>query len=72
MQQPDISQVLALLRSPAGQQLLEYLTKNGGAIAQSAAAQASVGDLTGAQKTISPLLDNPELQMILQKLGGTP
>lgn len=72
MQQPDISQVLALLHSPAGQQLLEYLDKNGGSIARSAAAQASAGDLSGAQKTISPLFENPELQAILRKLGGTP
>ena len=72
MQQPDIAQVLALLRSPAGQQLLEYLNKNGGSIAQSAAAQASAGDLSGAQKTISPLLDDPKLQALLRQLGGTP
>lgn len=72
MQQPDISQVLALLRSPAGQQLLEYLNKNGSSIAQSAAAQASAGDFSNAQKTISPLLENPELQAILRKLGGMP
>jgi len=71
MQQPDISQVLALLRSPAGQQLVEYLNKNGGTIAQSAAAQASAGDLSGARNTISPLLENPELQALLRQLGGT-
>lgn len=72
MQQPDVSQVLALLRSPAGQQLLEYLNKNGGSAARSAAAQASAGDLAGAQKTLSPLLEQPELQALLRQLGGKP
>lgn len=72
MQQPDFQQVMALLRSPAGQQLLEYLKKNGGSAAQSAAAQASAGDLSGAQKTISPLLENPEIRALLRQLGGNP
>lgn len=71
MQQADISQILALLRSPVGQQLVDYLGKSGGTIARSAAAQASAGDLSGAQKTISPLLEDPELQAILRQLGGS-
>lgn len=72
MQQPDLQQMLALLRSPAGQQLMDYLRKNGGSAVQSAAAQASAGDLAGARSTLSPLLENQELQALLRQLGGNP
>lgn len=71
MQQPDLAQVLALLRSPAGQRLMQYLKQNGGTAAQSAVIQASAGDLSGAKDTLTPLLNNPELQALLEQLGGT-
>lgn len=72
MQQPDISQVLALMRSPAGQQLMEYLKQNGGDAARNAATQASAGDLSGARSSLSPLLEDPAVQALLRQLGGTP
>lgn len=72
MQQPDIAKMLALLHSPAGQQLMEFLKKNGGTAAQAAAAQASAGDISGAKETLSPLLETPELQALLRQLGGNP
>ncbi len=72
MHQPDMTQILALLKSPAGQQLMAYLNQNGGAAARSAAAQAAAGDISAAQQTLSPMLEDPALQAILRQLGGTP
>lgn len=71
MQQPDLSQVLALLRSPAGQQLADYFKQQGGDTARSAAAKASAGDLDGARRTLAPLLETPEFQALLKQLGGS-
>lgn len=72
MQQPDIKQLLQLMQTPAGQQLLQFLKTNGGTVAQEAAAQASSGDISGAQKSLAPLLENPTFRALLQQLGGTP
>ncbi len=72
MQQPDMTQILALLKSPAGQQLVHYLSSSGGPAAQTAAAQAAAGDLSGARKTLGPMLEDPTLQALLRQLGGTP
>ena len=72
MQQPDLTRLLQLAQSPAGRQLLELLQKNGGEQLRSAANQASSGDYAAAQKTLSPLLDSPEIRSLLQQLGGNP
>ena len=72
MQQPnDFSELLQLAQSPAGQQLIALLQKNGGDTLQSAISKASAGDYTQAQKTISKLLDTPEARQLLQQLGGS-
>ena len=71
MQQPDIRQLLQLMQSPAGQQLMQYLKANGGSAAQDAAAKAASGDLTAAQNSLAPLLEDPKLRILLQQLGGT-
>ena len=72
MQQPDISQLMALLQTKEGQQLLTYLKTNGGSAARSAAAMAASGDMNGAKDAIHPLLKDPQLKALLEKLGGTP
>ena len=71
MQQPDIRQLLQMMQSPAGQQLMQYLKTNGGSAAQDAAAKAASGDLTAAQNSLAPLLEDPKLRILLQQLGGT-
>lgn len=71
MQQPDMTQLLKQLQTPAGQQLLQFLKANGGSTVQNAAAQAASGNLSGAKETLSPLLDDPQLQELLRQLGGT-
>lgn len=71
MQQPnDLSRAYQLAQSPAGKQLLNLLQQTGGSELQAALAQASAGDFTQAQKTLSGLLDTPEAQKLLAQLGG--
>lgn len=72
MPQPDMTQLLQLIRSPAGQQLLTFLQTNGGTAAREAAGMAASGDLAAAQKALAPLLKDPALRALLQQLGGTP
>lgn len=72
MQQPDLTSLMQLLRSPEGQRLVQYLKTNGGNAAQTAAAQASAGDLSSAKSTLAPLLEDPKFQALLRQLGGTP
>ncbi len=72
MQQSDMTQILALLRSPAGQQLMAYFNQNSNPAAQAAAAQAAAGDIAGAKNTLAPMLEDPILQNLLRQLGGKP
>ena len=71
MQQPDKNAMLALLNSPAGQQLLKYLSASGGNAAQDAARKAASGDLTGAKESLAPLMEDPQFRALLQRLGGS-
>lgn len=68
----DMSQLLRLAQSPAGQQLLTLLQKNGGDTLQNAVSQASQGNFTQAKQTLSSLLSNPEAQKLLKQLEETP
>ena len=72
MQQPDIKQLLSLMQSPAGQQLLLFLKENGCSAAQDAAVRASAGDMVGARDSLAPLLKDPKLRDLIQQLGGQP
>ena len=60
-----------LAQSPAGQQLLAMLQKNGGKELQDAVVQASAGNYTQAQKTLSALLSTPEAQKLIEQMGGS-
>lgn len=69
MQQiPDISELLRLAKSPAGQQLLTYLRQSGGDDLQSAITKASSGDFAQAKHTLSNLLNSPEAHKLLKQL----
>lgn len=71
MQQiPDMSHLLKLAQSPAGQQLIAMLQQSGGNELQDAIKKASAGDYTQAQKTISSLLSSTEAQALLKQLEG--
>lgn len=69
---PDMSYLMKLARSPAGQQLLAMLQRNGGSDLQSAVSQASAGNYDQAKQTLSSLLSTPEAQDLLKKLEEMP
>lgn len=65
----DMSELMRLAQSPAGQQLLSMLQQNAGTELQSAMAKAAAGDYSQAQKTISAFLSSPEAKKLLEQLG---
>lgn len=65
---PDISMILKIAQSPAGQQLLTLLQKNGGTDLARIAAEASAGNTENAKKMISTLLASQEAQALLKQL----
>lgn len=62
-----------LISSPEGKRLMELLSADGGKTLQQASAALKKGNETEAQKTIAPMLKNPEVQKLmcaLEKLMG--
>lgn len=70
-QTPDMSQLLRIASSPAGQQLIAQLRKTGGSELDTAVAKAASGDYTQAMRTLNTLLDNPEMKALLRQLEGS-
>jgi hypothetical protein len=66
--QYDLSELMRLAQSPAGQQLIALLQQNGGARLQTAVEKAGSGDFTQAKQILSSLLSNPEAQVLLKQL----
>ena len=67
---PQILQELfQIINSPAGQQLIAILQKNGGDDLQNAIHKAETGNYSDAKKAISSLLNNPEAKKLLEQLG---
>lgn len=69
--QYDMSEIMRLAQSPAGQQLMALLQRSGGKEMEEAVSKASAGDLESAKKSISSLLSSPEAQKLLKQLGET-
>lgn len=69
--EPDMQRLLRLARSPEGQQLIQLLQKNDPAALRSAAALFQAGDVNTAGKTLSPLLEDPQVKALLEKMGGS-
>ncbi len=65
---PDITALLKIAQSPAGQKLLAMLQSNPSADLSSLAATAASGNLEEAKKKISNLLSSPEAQELLKQL----
>ena len=66
-QEPDLTQLLKLARSPEGQQLMTLL-RSGGADPAEAARLAAQGDWDQARQRLSSLLSTPECQALLRQL----
>ena len=64
-----IQQALQLAKSPAGQQLIAMLQKQGGEAFREAMQKASAGDYTQAKALIQSMLQNPEAKSLMEDLG---
>lgn len=66
----SMQDVLRMVNSPAGQQLLALLRQSDPASLQKAMEQASSGDYSQAKQSLSPILASEEVKKLLQQLGG--
>ena len=66
----DMSQLMRLAQSPAGQQLLSYLQQHGGQDLKNAVDKANTGDLSSAKQQLSSILSSKEAQKLLKQLEG--
>lgn len=64
-----MQEAMRVAGTPAGQQLMNLLQKKGGEELQQAMAKAAAGDYRQAKKTLSVLLDDPEVKKLMQQLG---
>ena len=64
-----IQEARRIAATPAGQELVKLLQRNGGDELKQAMAKAAAGDYSGAQKALSALLQDPEAQKLLNQLG---
>lgn len=68
---PNLSEIMKLAQSPAGQQLLAMLQNANQGVLQDAAKQASAGNMEEAKNALSPLLTSPEVQALLKQMEGS-
>ena len=66
----SMQEALRLANSDAGQRLLALLKRSDSAGLQQAMDQAAAGDYASIQKTLTPLLQSPEVQALLKELEG--
>ena len=59
-----------LAQSDAGKRLYATLQQNHGQQLQDAITQANAGNYTAVKKTISEMLNTPEVKAFLQQMGG--
>lgn len=64
----DPAEIMRILQTPAGQQLLAMLRGGNAQQLRNAAEKASGGDYRDAQKAIREFLSNPEAQALVEQL----
>ena len=64
------SDLAALARSPAGQALFARLRQSNEAQLQQAMILAASGDMAGAGAVLAPLLSDPSIRAMVDRLGG--
>ena len=64
------SDLAALARSPAGQALYTQLQQRNEADLRRAMTLAASGDMNGAGAILAPLLSDPEIRGMVERLGG--
>lgn len=65
----SMQEVLRMAATPAGQQLIAMLRRQGGNELQSAMASAASGDYREAKHAIEKLLRDPQAQKLMKELG---
>ena len=68
--QYSMEEMMAVAKSPAGQQLLALLQQSAGRDMQQAVRKAAAGDMAGAKELLSPALADPKIQALLAQMGG--
>lgn len=64
----DMSQIMKLAQSPAGQQLFALIQKKSRGELEQAMDKANAGDYSGARDALSRLLSSPEAQKLIKQL----
>ena len=64
------SDLAALARSPAGQALFTRLRQSNEAQLQQAMTLAASGNMAGAGAVLAPLLSDPSIRAMVDRLGG--
>lgn len=64
----DMSQIMKLAQSPAGQQLFALIQKQSRGELKQAMDKANAGDYSGARDALSSLLSSPEAQKLIKQL----
>ena len=64
------SDLTALAKSPAGQELFARLQQTNDAQLRRAMTLAASGDMAGAGAILAPLLSDPTIRAMIEKLGG--
>ena len=65
----SVQEAMRFANTPAGQELISLLQQADHSQIQKAMSQASTGDLSSAQKTLSNILSSPEAQKLIKQLG---
>lgn len=64
----DIENVMQFAKSPQGQKLIQILQEKGGQSVEEAKKQAENGNFADAQKTLSGVLDDRQIQKLLKEM----
>ena len=66
---PSQRELRAVLDSPETKRLLELLRADGGTALQNAAKAVRQGDAETARRLLSPLLEDPEAEALMDRIG---
>lgn len=65
-----IREAMRLAKTPAGQQLLNMLQQNSSEDLRRAMEKAAAGDMSQAKQAVSGMLKDPQVQKLLEQMGG--
>ena len=65
-----IREAMRLAKTPAGQQLMNMLQQNNSEELRHAMEKAAAGDMVQAKQAVSAMLKDPQVQKLLEQMGG--